>query len=200
MADQHDTPNLILASTSPWRKQVLEAVGLVVRCEAPGVDERAYDAPGPVELARLLARKKAEAVASRFPDELVLGADQVAWDGREVFGKPRDPDDHRARLLGMRGAAHDLVTAVCLLGPDLDVAFEERTTMHVRADLSPAEIDAYVASGEGSGCAGGYAVEGHGMFLFERIDGDWHNVIGLPVARVLDVLRAHGWRYGGSHG
>ena len=200
MPHQHDMPQLILASTSRWRRQVLEDVGLPFHSEAPGVDERAFDAPGPVELASLLARKKAEAVAARHPDAVVLGADQVVWDGHEVFGKPEDAADHRRRLLAMRGRSHDLVTAVCMVGPDLDAAFVERTTMHVRGDLTEAEIAAYVATGEGSGCAGGYAVEAHGMFLFERIEGDWHNVIGLPVARVLDVLRAQGWRYGQRHG
>lgn len=192
--------DLILASTSRWRRALLESAGLTVQTEAPSVDERAFDAPGPVALARLLAREKANAVWARHPNRVVLGADQVVWDGSEVFGKPRDPEDHHRRLAAMRGQHHDLVTAVCMLGPDLDVCFDETTRMHVRADVTDAEIAAYVASGEGSGCAGGYAVEGHGMFLFERIEGDWHNVIGLPVARVLDVLRARGWRYGGVHG
>lgn len=197
MTHQPHMPDLILASTSRWRRQMLLDVGVDVQTEAPEVDERAFTADGPVELATLLARKKAEAVAARHPSAMVLGADQVVWDGCEVFGKPRDSADHLARLCAMRGESHELVTAVCLLGPDLDVSLLERTKMTVRADLSDEELAAYVVSGEGSGCAGGYAVEGRGLFLFERIEGDWHNVIGLPLMRVLDVLRARGWRYGG---
>ncbi|MCO4743469.1 MAG: septum formation protein Maf [Proteobacteria bacterium] len=192
-------PDLILASTSRWRRQLLTDVGLNVQTEAPGVDERAFDAPGPVELASLLARKKAEAVAARHSGAVVLGADQVVWDGLEVFGKPVDPQDHFDRLCAMRGRSHELVTAVCMLGPDLDEAFVERTRMFVRGDLSDEEIRRYVQMGEGSGCAGGYAVEAHGLFLFEKVEGDWHNVIGLPLMRVLDVLRRRGWRYGVPH-
>ena len=199
MTYQPDMPVLVLASTSKWRRQLLLDVGVDAEIEAPHVDERAFSARGPVELATLLARKKAEAVEGRRPGAVVLGADQVVWDGKEVFGKPRDPEDHVARLRAMRGNSHELITAVCMLGPDLDVELLETTRMTVRADLTDQEIDAYVASGEGSGCAGGYAVEGRGLFLFERIDGDWHNVIGLPLLRVLGVLRERGWRYGGSH-
>ena len=175
---------------------MLESAGLPVHCEAPGVDERAVTLSDPVELARHLALAKARAVAERHPDAWVLGADQVAWDGSEVFGKPTDPEDHFARLAAMRGTTHDLVTGFALLGPELRHLEHVRTRLAVRGDLTDAELRAYVATGEGSGCAGGYAVEGRGVFLFEHIDGSWHNVLGLPLLRVLDVLRAHGWRFG----
>jgi septum formation protein len=185
---------LILASTSPWRRRMLESAGLRVRCESPGVDERAVTEPDPARLAELLARAKARAVAQRFPEAWVIGADQVVTDGVSVWGKPADPADHRRQLRSMRGRSHDLVTGFCVIGPGLFETGVERTRMFVRGDLQDAELDAYVASGEGSGCAGGYAVEGAGVFLFERIEGDWFNVIGLPLLRVLTVLRAHGWR------
>lgn len=192
-------PVLILASTSASRRKILEDAGVDVICEAPGVDERGVHDPEPESLARTLAERKAAAVGARHRDGWVLGADQVVWDGREVFGKPRDPADHVARLTAMRGASHELITAFCLLGPggvrDIGV---ERTRMYVRADLGDDEIAAYVATGEGSSCAGGYAAEARGAFLFERVDGDWFNVLGLPLFRVLDRLRAHGWRFPGG--
>lgn len=199
MSHQHRPHDLVLASTSPWRKALLESAGIRVLCRAPGVDESAYAADGPISLARVLACAKADAVARAHPEDLVLGADQVAWDGVETFGKPANVEDHFRRLCSMRGRVHELVTAVCLRGPMMDVCFEEITRMHVRADISDEEIRRYVETGEGSGCAGGYAAEALGMFLFERVEGCWQNVIGLPVPRVLTELRRGGWRFGGSN-
>lgn len=187
---------LVLASTSPWRRQMLESAGLRVRCESPGVDERAVIESDPIRLATILAERKADSVARRHPEAWVLGADQVVTDGRDVWGKPVDVADHLARLRSMRGRSHELVTGFALRGPGLRHTGLERTRMHVRADLHDAELEAYVATGEGAGCAGGYAAEGQGAFLFERIEGDWFNVLGLPLLQVMSVLRAHGWRFG----
>lgn len=189
---------LVLASTSRWRKQLLEAAGIPVRCASPGVDERAFHHADAHRLAAMLARAKADAVARREPDAWVIGADQVVTDGHSAWGKPTDVADHRARLRAMRGHRHQLVTGWCLMGPGFADEGVEVTTMHARADISDDEIDTYVATAEGSGCAGGYAADGHGIFLFERIDGDWSNVIGLPIMRLQSALRARGWRYGAA--
>lgn len=191
-------PVLVLASTSPFRRQILEGAGLLVRAVAPGVDEVLDVDGGPEVNARRLALAKARAVAVHTGG-WVLGADQVVWDGREVFGKPSDPADHLERLRALRGRHHDLVTGWALLGPGVEAVGLERTRLWVRAELTDAELAAYVATGEGSGCAGGYAAEGHGAWLFERIEGDWFNVLGLPLFAVLGALRRHGWRYGEHH-
>jgi septum formation protein len=190
---------LVLASGSPWRKQLLEAAGLAVRAVPADVDERSLQAgldpqdPGGVAVA--LARAKALDVAGREPG-VVLGADQVLWDGEAIIGKPPDPAAHLARLRAFRGRSHDLLTAWCLAAPGRAARVGVvRTRLTVRADLTDAELQAYVASGEGSGCAGGYAIEGHGAWLFERVDGDWTNIIGLPLFEVLGALRDLGWRY-----
>jgi septum formation protein len=196
MSEAQPVREIVLASTSATRKRILEDAGIDVRCEASGVDERAVRDPDPERLALNLARAKACAVASRFPSAWVLGADQVVFDGSEVFGKPDDPADHERRLTSMRGRAHDLITAVVLIGPEGESVEMDRTRMHVRGDITDDEIRAYVQSGEGSWCAGGYAAEGRGAFLFERIEGDFFNVLGLPLHRVLGMLRARGWRYG----
>lgn len=187
---------LILASTSPWRRALLAEVGLAVRCEAPGVDE-ASDEADPEALARELAVRKARAVAARFPDAWVIGADQVAFDleDRAPFGKPRDPADHLARLRGMVGRTHGLVTGLALTGPGFEDVIAEETRMVVRADLADDELAAYVATGEGSGCAGGYAAERRGAFLFARVDGDFFNVVGMPVLRLFELFRHRGWRF-----
>ena len=191
-------PELILASTSPFRMRMLRDAGLAVRAVAPGVDEDPRGESDPVALVRALALRKARAVWSRFPEAWVLGADQVAYDptaGRAPIGKPTDPADHLGQLTAMRGRSQVLVTGFALLGPGIEQVDFEETVMHVRADLTNAELEAYVATGEGSNCAGGYAAEGRGSFLFSRIDGDFFNVLGLPLLRVFTLLRSHGWEF-----
>ena len=187
---------LVLASASPWRRAMLQGAGIDAEGRASGVDERAVRADGPRSLALALARAKAEAVAGQVPDRWVLGADQVVHQEGEVFGKPDGPDDHLARLQHMRGTTHELVTGWWLTGPGRPAHGVCTTRMHVRGDLTDDELAAYVATGEGAGCAGGYAAEAHGAFLFERVEGDWFNVIGLPLFEVLGALRARGWTYG----
>lgn len=198
-------PELILASTSSWRRQMLADAGVFARGVASGVDEDHRGVTDPVVLSTMLAERKAAAVADRFPDAWVLGADQVVCDGRDrtrIWGKPKDPRDHLESLRSMRGRSHFLVTGWVLLGPGLRRVGHCETELYVRADLTDAELEAYVATGEGSGCAGGYTAEGKGAFLFERIDGDWFNVLGLPLLDVMGALRELGWRFTGepSHG
>lgn len=189
-------PRLVLASTSPSRRKLLAEVGLVAEGIAPGVDE-AIGEPDPVALARRLAMMKAQAVAARTPDAWVIGADQVVFDPalNEPWGKPTSPEHHARLLRALRGRTHHLVTAFAVVGPDFADEGSAITRLTMRADLGDDEIDAYVASGEAAGCAGGYAAEGRGAFLFDRVEGDWFNVLGLPIYRVFDVLRARGWRF-----
>lgn len=182
----------MLASTSPWRLKMLRDAGVACTGAAPPVDEEAIQAPDPVALA--IARAVAKARSLQAPGVCTLGADQVAHLDGHAFGKPRDADNHRARLRQLRGRAHTLTTAVCLALPPREVVFTEDTVLHFRGDVTDAEIDAYVATGEGSGCAGGYAAEGLGAQLVARIDGDFFNVLGLPLLRVVDALRVMGWR------
>jgi len=178
----------------------MEAAGIPVRCVPPGVDERGFSDPDPVRLARTLALAKAKAVAERLPEALVIGADQVAVHPErpeEPFGKPGSEEAHFAMLSAMRGRTHVLVTGFALVGPgEAEVVGHEQTALRVRADLTDDELWAYVRSGEGRECAGGYRAEAHGAFLFEKIDGDWFNVLGLPLLRVMDALRRRGWRFG----
>ncbi|TVQ89610.1 MAG: septum formation protein Maf [Deltaproteobacteria bacterium] len=190
---------LTLASRSSYRRALVLAVGLSVEVVPPRVDERAVQrAIGRAtasEVASRLARAKAAEVAARV-DGLVLGADQVLWDGREVIGKPSDPGDHVRRLQSLRGQCHDLLTGWCLYeGADLVREGLARTTLKVRSDLSDDELRAYVATGEGTDCAGGYAIEGLGGWLFEEVKGDYFNVLGLPLLDVITALRELGWRY-----
>ncbi|MBT3219380.1 MAG: septum formation protein Maf [Proteobacteria bacterium] len=188
-------PPLILASTSPWRRRMLESAGLAPQCVAPGVDEQIVHDDNPVSLVRELARLKAEAVAATHPLAWVIGADQVLFDDSGIHGKPPSPEEHLRRLMKMRGQTHLLVTGYRIIGPGIDVWDHETTRLTLRNDLEEEELRRYVAGGEARNCAGGYAIEGHGVFLFSIIDGDYFNVLGLPLLRVIRALRDHGWRY-----
>jgi septum formation protein len=179
---------------------MLEEAGLFCEAFDPGVDETAIQANGPVALAQARALAKAIAVAARYPDALVVGADQVAFVGDQVFGKPKNPADHLARLKQLRSRPHTLVTGVALVGPGVSTQFYEETTIHFRGDLTDGELQSYVDGGEGEFCAGGYRVEALGAWLIERVEGDWSNVIGLPILRLISALRDLGWRLEESGG
>jgi septum formation protein len=187
---------VVLASTSPYRLALLRNAGIHAEGAAPQCDEHSVTDVDPVRRALLRAELKARSIAR--PDAFVIGADQVAHIDGEPFGKPRDPADHRARLRKLRGRPHTLSVGVCIRAPvaygGAEHSFADHSTLRFRADLSDDELDAYVATGEGSGCAGGYAAEGLGAHLIEHIDGDFTNVIGLPLYRVITLLRAIGWR------
>jgi septum formation protein len=144
-----------------------------------------------------LALRKARAVGAKRPEAWVIGADQVAWEPDRPdapFGKPPDRSASARRLQRLRGRVHVLTTGLCLIGQGFEDVAVDHATLHMRPDLGEDEIAAYVDTGEGDGCAGGYAVERRGAFLFSRIDGDWNTVIGLPLFRLFDLLRARGWR------
>jgi septum formation protein len=185
---------LLLASTSPARKALLDGLGLPYRAEAPGVDEAVPPGASPAQAVALLAERKARAVFTRNPGALVIGADQlVALDGA-TLGKPPDAAAARRQLLALRGRPHDILTGLCVLGPSFRAAEVDVARLTV-VPLTEAEADAYVALGEWEGCAGGYRVEGRGQALFSRLDGDRTAIQGLPMARLVGILREAGVRF-----
>jgi septum formation protein len=176
------TSVLLLASASPARRRLLEQAAIPHRVQVSGVDEDAISDPDPARLVQLLARAKAQAVLHSGTDPditAVLGCDSVLAFGGEVFGKPADAEEAVRRWRRMAGGWGELHTGHCLL------AGEQRlTTVTTRvqfAALSEAEITAYVATGEPLQCAGGFALEGRGGALVERLDGCFSNVIGLSL-------------------
>lgn len=182
---------LFLASTSSARRALLGALGFPFHAEAPGVEEDV--APGTsVEAAvAQLSERKARAVLARHPEALVIGSDQlVSLDGR-ALGKPADAQAARAQLRSLSGRAHDICTGVCVVSADF-FACEVDVARLTVWPLTDAELDAYVATNEWEGCAGGYRVEAKGQALFSAIDGDRAAIQGLPMQRLVRLLRAAG--------
>lgn len=188
------TRELILASTSEARRALLTAVGLPFRIVLPEAPELKPPGLAPADLAEALALGKAREVAKRFGEALVLGADQILVVDGEVLEKPKDAEGARAQLKRLRGKTHVLTTAFALLCEKTHALRVEheltRMTMRMVADD---EIERYLATGEWQGCVGSYRVEGHGLKLFQRIEGDILNARGLPMLRVLNALRDLGF-------
>jgi septum formation protein len=179
---------LILASRSPRRKAILEQLGVAFRVQVPGVDEEVSGDPRAVVVENAL-RKARAAVA---PGERVLAADtEVVIDG-EVLGKPADEAAARQLLSRLSGRDHEVMTGLAVREDESERTAVAVTRVRFR-ELAPADVDWYVGSGEWEGVAGGYMIQGKGAALVESIDGDYWNVVGLPVAELLrlvpDLLR-----------
>ena len=180
--------DLVLASSSPRRLELLRAAGFQPMVVPADVDETAL--PGETATAHVLrlSRAKVDAVASRYQGAAILGADTVVAVDGDILGKPRDDDDARRMLRRLSGRAHTVLTGVTLvIGAVVraDVAVSEVTI----AALSPAEIDWYVASGESRDKAGAYAIQGLASRYVTAIHGSYSNVVGLPVSLVYGWLR-----------
>jgi septum formation protein len=183
---------LVLASTSPARRTLLDALGVPYAVEAPGVDE---DVPAgtPVDAAvRMLALRKARAVATRNPGALVLGADQLAEVDGRALGKPGSREAARAQLGSLLGRSHRLLTAVALVGGGSEQLEVDPVTLRFHP-VPPEELERYLDTGEWEGCAGGYRIEGRGQALIAALDGDRTSVQGLPMLAVVRMLRARGF-------
>jgi len=189
---------LVLASTSPFRRRMLEAAGLVFRAEAPGVDEavlkRQLASAGPGEIAAALARAKALAVSKRLANALVVGADQVLALGEALLDKPPDVAAARRQLQALRGRRHHLHTAAALaLDGEIVWQYADVAGLTVRP-FSDAFLESYLLEAGPALCriVGGYEIEGRGIQLLERIEGDHFAIIGLPLLPLLAELRHRG--------
>ena len=190
---------LVLASRSESRRAVLAAAAVPVEVHPADVDERRIEAragtKSPGEIALVLARAKAGAVASKLPGRLVIGADQTLALGDHLFAKPADSAAARDQLKRLRGRTHALHSAV-VLARDSAVVFEHCETARLTMrDFSDRFLESYIeAAGPAvTASVGGYQVERSGVQLFERIDGDHFTILGLPLLRLLQYLRREGY-------
>lgn len=180
---------LILASDSPRRRSLLEEMGLEFTAVSPNADERVEETLSAEELVQTLATRKARAVAClQNGEDIVLGADTVVSFGGEIYGKPRDMAHAREMLLTLSGTTHEVYTGVCLCRGErsLSAAVCTRVTF---APIGEHEIDTYLSCFNPLDKAGAYGIQDAGGLFVERIDGDFYNVIGLPLSMVNRLLK-----------
>ncbi|ARM86372.1 Maf-like protein [Rhizobium sp. CIAT894] len=190
-------PKIILASSSPFRRMLMENAGLSFEAHAANIDERAVEAPlekagaTPDAVALVLAKAKAEEVSGRFPDSLVIGSDQTMSLGDRVFHKPKDMAEAASHLHALSGTTHRLNSAVAIVSDGVvlwqHLAHAELTMRPLAADFIARHLarvgDRALSS------VGAYQLEGEGIQLFERIEGDYFTILGLPMLPLLKKLR-----------
>lgn len=190
-------PRIVLASASPRRRELLAGLGLTFEVLPAEIDETAAEGEAPEAYVDRLAYQKARAVYERLgsmPEDdpaLVIAADTVVVVEDTMLGKPRDAEENRAFLDRLEGRTHRVATGHCLLFEDGCERVVRTTDVTFRA-LEPAERDRYVATGEGADKAGGYAIQGRGSALVDRIEGCYFNVVGLSVPAVVQAARSLG--------
>lgn len=180
---------VVLASQSPSRKMLLEQAGIAFDVVVSGVDEDVPEGFTPAQTVEELSARKARAVAPLCPGRAVIAADSVVSIDGLVLGKPESDEAACQMLRRLSGRTHEIFTGVCLLAKGGQQVFHQVTQVKFY-DLTDEEIAAYVAMGESRGRAGSYGIEGAGVILVESIQGDYSNIVGLPVAETLRRLRA----------
>ena len=178
---------LILASASPSRKMLLEQAGLDFEVVVSGVDETVPSDYTPAQTVEALARRKGQAVQALRPEAPIIAADSVVSIDGLILGKPKDDEAAKATLRRLSGRTHELITGVCLLINGRMDLFHQVTRVTFYP-LTEEEIAEYVALGESRGRAGAYGIEGIGVVLVQSIQGDYPNIVGLPVAETIRRL------------
>ena len=184
--------NLVLASTSPYRMQLMRQLGLPFQVAAPLFDEQLDQSVSPELLVRHHALHKAKSLAGRYPDALIIGADQVFVDDRHrIVGKPGDVEQAVAQLLSMQGKSHVFYTGVAVFDSASGSHFATCETFTVTLrPLTEAQVRNYIARENPVDCAGSFKIEGLGIALMEKLDGRDHtSLIGLPLIRLVEILK-----------
>jgi septum formation protein len=189
-------PPLLLASTSPQRRAILQQLGIPFDVVAPDYVEDDGRGPDAWAMVQEHAQGKARSVAGAAAERPVLGVDTAVVLAGRVFGKPGDPADAERMLEALSGRRHAVISGLCLLTPGWEFVDADTTFVDVRP-LTPRDLAAYVGSGEWKGRAGGYAIQGRGAGLVSRIEGDYLNVVGLPAALLVRTLAE---RFAGVYG
>jgi len=194
---------LVLASASPRRQELLRAAGIAITVQPTNIAEVPKDGEVPKACAERLAHEKAWAVFKDRPNDFVLGADTIVVAENEILGKPKDAADAARMLRLLSGRTHHVITGICLMGPVVasnqnsktDIPLGDtrsETTRVTMTELSDEEIRAYIESGEPMDKAGAYAIQGIASRWIPRVEGDYSNVVGLPVALVYRMLKECG--------
>ncbi len=179
---------IILASSSPRRRELMATAGLEFEVIVKEVDESIAEGTAPVDAAKITAKKKALAVADGYPDCIVIGADTIVVANEKILGKPADEADAYAMLKMLSGIEHEVITGVCIVCGEKTENFAVVSKVKFY-ELTGEEIETYVATGEPMDKAGAYGIQGKGCTLVEKIEGDYFNIVGLPVAELVRKIR-----------
>jgi septum formation protein len=184
--------NLILASQSPRRKELLQQIQLSFSIMSSNVDETVAPHLKPHEVVMELALKKAKEISAKHPESYVLGSDTVVAQGECILGKPQSEEEAREMLVMLSGKTHSVYTGVAILYGEKQSLFYEKTDVTFW-ELTSQEIDEYIASEEPFDKAGAYGIQGLGAKLVKEVKGDYFSVVGLPLSRVYRALREMGY-------
>lgn len=181
---------IILASASPRRKELMALAGIPFEARPVDADETILCCTPPEGAVMMLATRKAQLAAEHFPDDLIIGADTIVAVGKHIYGKPDTSEEAFEMLSALSGKTHQVFTGVCIYTKS-----GHRNAFCTRTDvtffpLSEEEIRAYIATGEPMDKAGAYGIQGKGALLVEKIDGDYYNVVGLPISRLVRELKS----------
>jgi septum formation protein len=190
----HRYATLVLASGSPSKIRILELLGLQFKIDPANIDEKAIKMPNAEKLVCELSLRKAQAISKRHQNSLILGADTLILDKIGHLGKPADVHDAQEMLKRLSGAVHRVVTGLTLIDTSSSNSVTKLTTTNVKfRKLSPQTIERYARTKEPLGKAGGYALQGMGGLLVQKVDGEYNNVLGLPVACFVEALSELGY-------
>lgn len=180
--------NIVLASQSPRRKELMALLPYSFTIDPSCADEVIAETLSPRQNAISLAKKKALDRASLHRDEIVIGCDTIVVIQGKILGKPKDKADAFRMLKLLSNNMHAVITGVCIIGNGRECCFAERTLVTM-SEISDEEINRYIASGEPFDKAGAYAIQGLASVFIEKIDGDYFNIVGLPVSRLYRELK-----------
>jgi septum formation protein len=184
---------LILASASPRRQELLRNAAIPFEVQPANIDETPLAGESARDCAQRLSQEKALKVSRKRPRDYVLGADTIVVIGKAILGKPRDAADAARMLRLLSGRTHEVITGISLVGPIAEDAEQaSETTRVTMQEISDSEIRDYIATGEPMDKAGAYAIQGIASRWIPRIEGDYSNVVGLPVALVYGMLTKRG--------
>ncbi|MDQ0269983.1 Maf family protein [Cytobacillus purgationiresistens] len=185
--------NLILASSSPRRKELLENLQLTFEVCSSDVDESYNPQLAPGDIVMVLASRKAQAVSSKHVDSFVIGSDTVVVSEENILGKPKDSDEAFAMLKNLSGKKHSVYTGVSIISPEKERTFFVKTDV-VFWELTDEEIHSYINTGEPFDKAGAYGIQGIGATLVKEISGDYFAVVGLPLSKTVRALQEAGYK------
>jgi len=184
---------IILASSSPRRRELMNGLGLKYIVDVPAIDEAIPAGVSPEKAVQSLALKKAQAVAEKYSEGLVIGADTVVVLDNKIMGKPADNEDALSMLLELQGRVHRVYTGVAVIDAMTGRTVCEKELTYVEfGPFNKEDALSYIATGEPLGKAGSYAIQGLGAILVKSVSGDYYNVVGLPLFLLAKVLRSFG--------